>query len=227
MIVVVFYSISPVYSAGFDCTKAASKIEKMICSDPQLDKLDSDLLSSYKLAKDNLSKQQFEEIKNEQRKWIKFRNQECTTIELCINAYQHRVDILGIYGQWKNFDNKITPLSLYHRFNLRTIFSSYGQRVKYYCETYPFEYFSSEQMKVEDNTLILDNGDDYLTLTIQDDGQIGISNQISQGTYNTSENYVVNIGQEQDIRASETYIDKSPDCESYSQLYGKNQSFEE
>lgn len=40
--------IANIFAASFDCTKASSKTEKAICSDPELSKLDEDLSASYK-----------------------------------------------------------------------------------------------------------------------------------------------------------------------------------
>jgi len=40
--------IGNVSAASFDCAKASSKIEKAICSDPEISKLDEDLAASYK-----------------------------------------------------------------------------------------------------------------------------------------------------------------------------------
>lgn len=34
---------------------------------------------------------------------------------------------------------QVTTKDLYEKFNMRTIYSSYGQRLKYYCESYPKE----------------------------------------------------------------------------------------
>lgn len=41
-------------AASFDCDKAATKIEKMICSDKELGSLDEDLLKAYKLNRTDL-----------------------------------------------------------------------------------------------------------------------------------------------------------------------------
>lgn len=59
-------------AASFDCMKAATNIEKLICSDSTLSKLDEDLSSAYKAAfKNHL---QSESIKQKQKQWIRDRN---------------------------------------------------------------------------------------------------------------------------------------------------------
>lgn len=76
------------YAASFDCAKAGTKIEKMICASPALNKLDSDLASSYKEAVGKDAS-----IKQEQQAWMKERN-KCPT-EACLEeSYKERIDNL-------------------------------------------------------------------------------------------------------------------------------------
>lgn len=60
------------HAASFDCTKASSLMEKTICSNPELSKLDEDLAKIYSelmvQLKDDPARQM--ELRNEQRKWI-------------------------------------------------------------------------------------------------------------------------------------------------------------
>jgi uncharacterized protein YecT (DUF1311 family) len=60
------------HAASFDCTKASSLMEKTICSNPELSKLDEDLAKIYSelmaQLKDEPARQM--ELRNEQRKWI-------------------------------------------------------------------------------------------------------------------------------------------------------------
>lgn len=76
------------FAASFDCAKAGTKVEKMICATPVLNKLDSDLASSYKEA---VAKEP--SIKQEQLSWMKERN-KCST-EACLeSSYRDRIDDL-------------------------------------------------------------------------------------------------------------------------------------
>lgn len=92
-ILIVFIMSTVLFGAGFDCTKASSNIEKMICSNPILSALDDNLSRSFKMAldatydKDTLKKIQFV--------WIKERNQ-CTTAECVRKAYLERIISLNI-----------------------------------------------------------------------------------------------------------------------------------
>lgn len=47
-VLIVIGGISNVYAASFNCSKASSKVEKAICADPELSKLDEDMAAAYK-----------------------------------------------------------------------------------------------------------------------------------------------------------------------------------
>lgn len=207
---------SYIIAAGFDCKKAKTDIEKLICGNQALDELDSKLSSLYKLARENLGLDRVEELTKEQRQWLKVRNKICKSVDHCIFLYRHRVEALETWSQWTDSVNEITPLQLYMRFNMRTIFSSYGQRVKYYCASYPFEYFPKSQMYIKGgNTLVLDNGEDYWEISITG-GTVEILNQIRGGTYNSTSSYSVEFNSSsREYRAKETFIKKGGDCEIY------------
>lgn len=76
------------HSASFDCAKAASHVEKLICGTPHLSKLDEDLGALYSSAlKDQARAAQ---IRAAQREWVKARDQ-CVD-EACLRvSYQVRV----------------------------------------------------------------------------------------------------------------------------------------
>ena len=76
------------FAASFDCTKATTNVEKMICADGQLSQLDtklSQIYSSFTL----LTK----EIKTDQRAWMKKRN-TCKDITCVQTLYQQRIEEL-------------------------------------------------------------------------------------------------------------------------------------
>jgi uncharacterized protein YecT (DUF1311 family) len=76
------------FSASFDCAKAATRVEKLVCTSPQLSKLDSDLGDLYKeaLAKDA-------SIRQDQVAWLRQRNQ-CADANCLQSAYADRIDEL-------------------------------------------------------------------------------------------------------------------------------------
>ena len=81
------------YGASFDCEKAASNIEKIICSSDEISNLDSELNFVYKISiKQNPDT---EAIKLEQRKWIKEVRNICSD-EVCLTtAYSKRIKELN------------------------------------------------------------------------------------------------------------------------------------
>lgn len=75
-------------AASFDCAKAATKVEKLICSTPSLSKLDSDLAEIYK---DAIRKDA--SLRQEQLGWMKERN-KCIDAACLESSYKDRLDDL-------------------------------------------------------------------------------------------------------------------------------------
>ena len=71
LVVILLLSTNLLYSASFDCDKASSKVEHLICGDDELSILDEHLSIAYRDAK---KYQEPKQLKLEQRKWIKRRN---------------------------------------------------------------------------------------------------------------------------------------------------------
>lgn len=94
-----FYFVLPlivavsVQAASFDCGKATTKVEKMICADAELSKLDADLAIVYKTALQD--KNQADSIRKKQKQWLKYRN--CCTDATCVKTtYEMRLASLTI-----------------------------------------------------------------------------------------------------------------------------------
>jgi len=82
-----------VQAASFDCAKAASKVEKLICGDAELSKLDEELNAAYKTALQE--KQQAASVRQTQKRWIDKRN-ACQNTECLKNAYLTRINELNV-----------------------------------------------------------------------------------------------------------------------------------
>ncbi len=78
---------SSVQAASFDCTKATTKIERMICGDAELSKLDEELNAAYKSAAQDNSQGT---ARREQKEWLKRRN-SCEDVTCLRDAYQARI----------------------------------------------------------------------------------------------------------------------------------------
>lgn len=77
-----FFSVTS-QAASFDCTKASSKIEKIICTDKYLSKMDEDLAAAYKRGQQNDKQADF--LRREQMVWLKGRN-NCTDAA-CVRCF--------------------------------------------------------------------------------------------------------------------------------------------
>lgn len=96
---ILFLSVS-LFGASFDCVKAKTKVEKMICADEELSALDENLSKAFKEAVKSTNDKN--RLKNEQFTWLKKRN-ECKDSSCLYEAYT---------VQLKYLKNKVqTPFS--------------------------------------------------------------------------------------------------------------------
>jgi uncharacterized protein len=82
------------YAAGFDCTKAASAVEKLICGDAELFTLDEALSKAYAQALERAHIK--EEMIQIQRQWLKNQRNACQNAECVRRAYETRIKDLGL-----------------------------------------------------------------------------------------------------------------------------------
>lgn len=79
-------------AASFDCTRAGTKVEKLICDDVELSGLDDELNKAYRDAlKDGMSK---DAISDSQKNWLKERNR-CSSVQCLHDSYQQRITELN------------------------------------------------------------------------------------------------------------------------------------
>ena len=83
-------AIGPLQAASFDCGKAGTKVEKVICADAELSKLDEELSSAYA---DALKSTDPAKLKAEQKAWLKDRNR-CAYVECIQTAYRQRTEAI-------------------------------------------------------------------------------------------------------------------------------------
>jgi len=81
-----------VHAASFDCGKATTKVEKLICADAALSKLDEDLVAAYKAALQN--EKQAESIRQAQKQWMRDRN-GCVDAVCVKRAYEAQLQGLS------------------------------------------------------------------------------------------------------------------------------------
>jgi uncharacterized protein len=80
------------HSASFDCAKAKTKIDKLVCGDPKLSDLDDKLGALYKKALE-LSPVP-EDFKKQQRDWVKESRDTCKDAACLKEAYTSRISEL-------------------------------------------------------------------------------------------------------------------------------------
>lgn len=77
-------------AAGFDCAKATTRVEKMICADPRLSERDGRLAALFQ---ENLDTSTDESLRASQRAWLKTRD-ACTDAACLDHVYGMRIAVL-------------------------------------------------------------------------------------------------------------------------------------
>lgn len=96
------FSITSAAIAGqaapsFDCSKAGTQVENMICDHPKIAQLDSDLADAYKIAlRDSPWASANKRIRADQRDWIA-RRDRCDSPRCLRQVYHQRISVL--YGE--------------------------------------------------------------------------------------------------------------------------------
>jgi uncharacterized protein len=78
---------------SFDCSKASTKTEHLICSDKEVAEADAELARLYKQAL--ASAMDKEALKRDQQTWIKSQRDVCTDTPCLLRTYQGRLSALG------------------------------------------------------------------------------------------------------------------------------------
>ncbi len=76
LIFVLFLSV-PLPATAFDCAKAGTETEKLICSDSALKQADDDLGAAWRKARARLGEAEFNTLRQNQRTWLKTRDARC------------------------------------------------------------------------------------------------------------------------------------------------------
>lgn len=87
------------YAASFDCSKASTTVERMICANPELSKLDEDLNVRYKA--ELLKSTEPDLVRQKQRYWLKKRN-SCKNIGCIKIRYYYRIAELTVAEREKD-----------------------------------------------------------------------------------------------------------------------------
>lgn len=87
-----------IHAASFDCGKAASEVEKIICSNDELSKLDESLNKTYSRA---LEQAVFKkQTVKSQKRWLRNERDECQNAECIKRTYEARIKELGFISSY-------------------------------------------------------------------------------------------------------------------------------
>lgn len=117
MVVMFCFTAMSLYAedkANFKCEKGKTWIEKLICADEELTKLDSEMSASYKVLTANLPSSDKKEVRKNQIEWLKTRDKACNIIKIEDAArnylsayYSERITELNEWQQYlKDEDGK-------------------------------------------------------------------------------------------------------------------------
>jgi len=93
------------HAVSFDCSKATTLVESLICSDDRLSQLDDLLNESYKKTISNNS--QKAKLKSEQLSWMKNIRNKCKSYECLAASYEERINALTSSNPLKKADKNI------------------------------------------------------------------------------------------------------------------------
>ncbi len=144
------------WAASFDCAKASTKLEKLICSDKELNALDDALGKAYKKALGNATDR--DALKNGQKEWLKNTLRPCDIDKAClVPAYKNRIAALDqgqeavtfdaeLYGTYARQHSVEGGGSVHDITHCLTIMPDKGNRVRFslYVESYDFRSCSLE-----------------------------------------------------------------------------------
>lgn len=88
-------SVPCALAAGFDCNKAATTTEKLICSDAETSALDGKLQQAYKTALEAANAPGKKALTQEQRNWITYTRGICQDVACLRQTYTDRIAVLA------------------------------------------------------------------------------------------------------------------------------------
>lgn len=84
---------------SFNCSRARTRVEHLICGDAYLSQLDRRMASAYTAFQRRISATERTRLRQDQRLWLADRNR-CTTVECLIATYEDRIAYLDGSGRY-------------------------------------------------------------------------------------------------------------------------------
>jgi uncharacterized protein len=95
--IALLFAATKCFAASFDCSRARTQVEKLICADPLLGRLDDTLALNYRAMLTVDVGQSKQSLRAEQLGWLSRRNQ-CKDSHCLVEAYRVRIDETCEYG---------------------------------------------------------------------------------------------------------------------------------
>jgi len=123
----------------------------------------------------------------------------------------------SVKGPGVEVDTEIWPYELYKKFNLRTVHSRYSYGLRYYCSSYPKDYFRPDQLYMPNtDKIVMENNETLLSFEFLTNSQVIMVDESKDGTYRSKEIYTIYYNEEHDdYRVSVRYIKKHQKCIPY------------
>ena len=84
------------------------------------------------------------------------------------------------------FANEITLDKFFNKFNMRSTLSSMGPQLRYWCGSYPYEFFEIKE-KMDKRLVLVRDEDQFWDVTILDNNKVVIYDRITNGTYSSED----------------------------------------
>jgi len=96
LMLILLVSHTTIYAAGFNCKNEdkLSEVERLICSDKELSKADSEMSKSYHSLLNTLPKSEVPILQDDQKLWLKSRNDE---LDNCLRVGVESAECRGLY----------------------------------------------------------------------------------------------------------------------------------
>ncbi|KWC54529.1 hypothetical protein [Burkholderia ubonensis] len=103
-------------SKGFDCGAARSDVERLICGDPKLRKMDADVNHGFVLMQTKYSKEisYQDPVRMDQIKWVSGVRNKCTTVDCLLKAHSSRIRNLSAF-LWVSDSRRRVANDLFNR----------------------------------------------------------------------------------------------------------------
>tara|TARA_B110000977_G_scaffold139686_1_gene177304 strand:+ start:49 stop:462 length:414 start_codon:yes stop_codon:yes gene_type:complete len=85
-----------------------------------------------------------------------------------------------------SFSKEINIDTFFNKFNMRSTLSSMGPQLRYWCGSYPSEFFEIKEEKDKRVILVRDK-DQFWDVSFLDNNKVVIYDRITNGTYSTEE----------------------------------------